>query len=151
MKTTATPIADNRLAVTAGDAAKLVGVSRSQWWRLHSAGKVPMPRYLGVKVAAMVGARARDWLAAGCPDRIVWQKQRRRTENAKAPVTLSSNEPGQDQRNRTVSIPSLNSDHLADLRCSGLTDDTICACGFYSESAPEIVGKLLKWKGPAKA
>lgn len=41
--------------------------------------------------------------------------------------------------------------HLADLRLSGLSDETIAACGFYSESDPEAVAKLLRWKYPAKA
>jgi len=34
--------------------------------------------------------------------------------------------------------------HLADLRKSGLTDATIQACGFYSETDPKKIAKLLK-------
>src|SRR5206468_1319178 len=39
--------------------------------------------------------------------------------------------------------------HRADLRASGLTDDQIARCGFYSESDPAAVAGLLGWKGPA--
>jgi P4 family phage/plasmid primase-like protien len=36
--------------------------------------------------------------------------------------------------------------HLADLRKSGLTAETISACDFYSVQAPATVQKLLRWK-----
>jgi hypothetical protein len=39
--------------------------------------------------------------------------------------------------------------HLADLRGSGLTDETIAAAGLYSEHDPAAVGRLLGWPGPA--
>lgn len=48
-------------------------------------------------------------------------------------------------------MPTLLPQHLADLHASGLTDDTIAACGYFSESDPEAIGKLLNWKSPAKS
>jgi hypothetical protein len=45
--------------------------------------------------------------------------------------------------------PRLLPQHLADLRDSGLSDSQIAACGFYSESAPAAVAKVLGWKRPA--
>ncbi len=43
----------------------------------------------------------------------------------------------------------IHPDHLADLRASGLSDEQIRDCGFYSESDPSTVSKLLNWKHPA--
>lgn len=40
-------------------------------------------------------------------------------------------------------LPRLLPQHLADLRASGLSDDQIERCGFYSESDPAAVAKLL--------
>lgn len=40
--------------------------------------------------------------------------------------------------------------HLADLLGSGLTDANIAELGFYSESDPQQVAKLLRWGYPAK-
>jgi putative DNA primase/helicase len=36
--------------------------------------------------------------------------------------------------------------HLADLRASGLSDEQIIACGFYSLQAPESIRQRLQWK-----
>jgi predicted DNA-binding transcriptional regulator AlpA len=62
------------LAVSAEGAARLCGVSRSQWWKLHSAGKVPLPVYLGSKAPRWRVDELRAWLAAGCPNRQEWQR-----------------------------------------------------------------------------
>jgi hypothetical protein len=40
--------------------------------------------------------------------------------------------------------------HLADLRASGLSDETITACRFRSVIDPAEAARLLGWKGPAK-
>jgi predicted DNA-binding transcriptional regulator AlpA len=59
------------LAVGAKAAARLCGVSRSLWYSLDSAARVPE----GVRLA---GRRVwpldelRDWLRAGCPSRDRW-------------------------------------------------------------------------------
>jgi hypothetical protein len=46
------------------------------------------------------------------------------------------------------SLPNLLPDHLADLRNSGLSDQQIGACGYYSLSDPTQVARLLNWKQP---
>lgn len=69
-------VAAERLALTAKDAAALVGVSRSFWWKLHAAGKVPLPIYLGSKAPRWRVEELRAWLAAGAPDRQTWQRMR---------------------------------------------------------------------------
>ena len=46
-------------------------------------------------------------------------------------------------------IETLLPRHLADLRASGLSDDQIRACGFFSATDPATVAKLLGWKTPA--
>lgn len=74
METTKTCIESERLALPAKDAAGLLGISRAQWWKLHSAGKVPMPVRLGTKAPRWRVEELRQWLAAGCPDRQTWQR-----------------------------------------------------------------------------
>ncbi|MCH8851419.1 MAG: AlpA family phage regulatory protein [Planctomycetes bacterium] len=66
------------LALSAPDAARLCGVSRSQWWKLHSAGKIPLPVRLGTRAPRWRVDELREWLAAGCPDRAAWERTRRR-------------------------------------------------------------------------
>jgi predicted DNA-binding transcriptional regulator AlpA len=64
------------LAVDASAAAAMFGVSRAQWWKLHSAGKVPLPVYaLGSKAPRWRVDELRDWWAAGAPDRQTWEKR----------------------------------------------------------------------------
>ncbi len=65
------------LAVAADGAARLCGVSRSQWWKLHSQGKVPLPVRLGSKAPRWYVDELNAWLAAGCPDRKTWQQMRK--------------------------------------------------------------------------
>lgn len=74
METPTTPIDAGKLAFTANDAASRLGISRAQFWKLHSAGKVPRPIYLGAKAPRWLAAELRDWLAAGAPDRLAWEK-----------------------------------------------------------------------------
>jgi predicted DNA-binding transcriptional regulator AlpA len=62
-------------AVNAAGAAQLAGVSRSQWWKLYSAGKVPAPVYLGSKAPRWRVDELREWLAAGAPDLVTWQRR----------------------------------------------------------------------------
>jgi predicted DNA-binding transcriptional regulator AlpA len=73
-----TPATDRSapLAVSATDAAALVGVSRAQWWKLHAAGKVPLPVYLGSRAPRWRVDELRDWLAAGAPNRQTWERTR---------------------------------------------------------------------------
>jgi len=41
--------------------------------------------------------------------------------------------------------------HLADLRRSGLSDETIEVNGIYSEINPTVIARILNWSSPAKA
>ena len=61
-------------AVAASGAARLCGISESQFWKLHSAGKVPLPVYLGAKAPRWRVDELKLWLAASCPDRATWQR-----------------------------------------------------------------------------
>lgn len=63
-----------RLAVSATDAANLLGISRAQLWKLHACGKLPLPARLGSKKPVWVVEELRAWLAAGAPDRQTWQR-----------------------------------------------------------------------------
>jgi predicted DNA-binding transcriptional regulator AlpA len=51
------------------DAARLLGISRSQFFKLHASGKLPMPAKLGARAPRWLVQELREWLAAGCPDR----------------------------------------------------------------------------------
>lgn len=59
------------MVVDARDAAKLCGIGRSTWLRLHAAGKTPAPVRLGRSVRWRT-AELRAWLIAGCPSRVRW-------------------------------------------------------------------------------
>jgi excisionase family DNA binding protein len=76
MNTPATSVDSERLAVTARDAARLLGISRAQIYRLHSSGRLPLPQYFGTRAPRWSVAELRAWLAAGCPDRQTWQALR---------------------------------------------------------------------------
>jgi predicted DNA-binding transcriptional regulator AlpA len=63
------------LLIDAKALADLLSVSPATVWRLHSAGKVPMP----LKLAGSTRWRLdeiRQWLDAGLPDRKTWQALR---------------------------------------------------------------------------
>ncbi len=64
-------------ALAAADAALLLGVSRSLFFKMHSAGKVPVPVYLTPRCPRWRRAELLAWLAAGCPDRLTWTKLRK--------------------------------------------------------------------------
>ena len=74
METRKTNIERERLLVSAKDAARLLDISRAQLWKLHSQGKIPMPVRLGTRAPRWRMDELRAWLAAGCPDRLTWQK-----------------------------------------------------------------------------
>ena len=76
MATAKTSIDLAPLALPAKDAAKLLGISRAQFWKLHASGKIPLPVYLGSKAPRWRAEELREWLAAGCPDRQSWQRIR---------------------------------------------------------------------------
>lgn len=74
MDTPSTPLDAKHLAYSPADAARLLGVSRAQFWKLHAAGRLPAPVYLGAKAPRWVADELRAWLAAGAPDRQSWLK-----------------------------------------------------------------------------
>ena len=61
----------------AAAAATALGVSRSQFWRLHSAGRLPMPVRLGQRCPRWRADELRAWTAAGCPDRETWESTKK--------------------------------------------------------------------------
>lgn len=63
-------------ALPAADAARLLGVSRATFFKLHSAGRVPLPVYLTPRCPRWRRSELLAWLGAGCPDRQTWQRMR---------------------------------------------------------------------------
>jgi predicted DNA-binding transcriptional regulator AlpA len=60
------------LLVDAKEAARICGISEASWYRLKSAGKLPLPVRLGGRVLWRV-EELRRWTVAGCPDLRTWQ------------------------------------------------------------------------------
>jgi predicted DNA-binding transcriptional regulator AlpA len=65
------PGSPNPLQVPAAAAARLAGVSKATWHRLHAAAKVPAPNRLGGRVLWRLD-ELHAWIQAGCPDRTTW-------------------------------------------------------------------------------
>jgi predicted DNA-binding transcriptional regulator AlpA len=63
-----------QLALSPTDAARLLGVSRATFFKMHSSGKLPMPVYLTPRTPRWVKAELVAWLTAGAPDRLTWTK-----------------------------------------------------------------------------
>ncbi len=63
-------------ALPAAEAAALLGISRSMFFKMHSAGKVPSPVYLSPRCPRWRRSELLDWLTAGAPDRFTWTKLR---------------------------------------------------------------------------
>jgi predicted DNA-binding transcriptional regulator AlpA len=66
------PFAVEALQVPDTVAARLAGVSRATWWRLHAAAKTPAAVKLGRK-RLWNRAELEAWIAAKCPDRQTWE------------------------------------------------------------------------------
>ncbi len=66
------------LLVPASEAAAMLSVSRTKFYELHSAGRVPMPIRFDKRVLWRV-EELRLWVQAGCPARIQWEKQKQIT------------------------------------------------------------------------
>ena len=64
------------LAVGAADAAKMLGISRSSWLGMVSAGRAPGGIRLGRRVVWRVEELS-DWLKTGAPTRDAWDRQRK--------------------------------------------------------------------------
>ena len=65
-------IAPAPLLLDARAAAGLCGVSRSTWYVLHAAGRIPLPRRLG-RAVRWDRRELEAWTAAGCPSRDRWE------------------------------------------------------------------------------
>jgi predicted DNA-binding transcriptional regulator AlpA len=69
------PLAVEALQVPDTVAARLAGVSRATWWRLHAAAKTPAAVKLGRK-RLWNRAELEAWIAAKCPGRREWEAMR---------------------------------------------------------------------------
>jgi predicted DNA-binding transcriptional regulator AlpA len=76
MRTSSTAEDVGKLALAAVDAAAVLGISRAQFWKLHSSGRLPAPVYLGTKAPRWRLDELRRWLDAGAPERSRWEKIR---------------------------------------------------------------------------
>jgi predicted DNA-binding transcriptional regulator AlpA len=66
------------LALVAREAASVLGVSYSQFWNLHTHGRLPSPVRLGAKKPVWVLEELRNWLASGAPPRDVWESMKQK-------------------------------------------------------------------------
>ena len=66
------------LLLSAVEAARLLGVSRSKFYSMHAAGLVPLPVFLGGCVRWPVD-ELRAWVKAGCVSREQWQAMKRQS------------------------------------------------------------------------
>lgn len=60
------------LLVSAREAAQLLSVSRSHFYKLHSSGRVPLPVSLG-RAVRWSRRELEDWVNAGGPPRHKWE------------------------------------------------------------------------------
>jgi len=68
------------LAVPADQAAKMCGVSRATWWKLHLAKQIPLPVRLTQRTPRWIVSELRDWMGAGCPSRDDWENMKKKTD-----------------------------------------------------------------------
>lgn len=61
------------ILVDAATTAKLLGISRSSFFRLLSMEAVPEPVLLGGKIGRWRLAELLEWIEAGCPPRSFWK------------------------------------------------------------------------------
>ncbi len=76
MSTTANSPEPDRLALPAGEVAKLLAISERHLWALNSSGRLPRPVRLG-RAVRWSAEELRDWIAAGAPERTRWEAMRR--------------------------------------------------------------------------
>lgn len=58
----------DKLLLSAGEAASVLGISRSALYALHSSGRLPLPVKLGRRTLWRA-EELRNWTRAGCPTR----------------------------------------------------------------------------------
>ncbi len=68
--------AHETLLMDAAETARTLGLGRSTFWRLHSAGKVPLPVRLGRRTLWRRD-EIEAWVRAGCPPRSKWEATKR--------------------------------------------------------------------------
>jgi predicted DNA-binding transcriptional regulator AlpA len=61
------------LLLKAEDAAGVLGMSRAEFYKLHSAAKVPRPLKLTGKLVRWRRDELAAWVTAGCPNREKWE------------------------------------------------------------------------------
>lgn len=69
---------EDAVLITAAEAARLCGLGRSTWWRLHSSGQVPMPVKVG-RATRWLRSEVLRWIEAGCPSRARWETLKERS------------------------------------------------------------------------
>ena len=62
----------DKLLLSGAEAAALCSVSRSLWWSMHSAGKIPLPLKLNNRTL-WSREELRDWIKMGCVSRERWE------------------------------------------------------------------------------
>jgi prophage regulatory protein len=70
---TISPAASDAKLVNAADAARICGISRTLWFDLRAAGRVPKPLRLGRRVL-WNRDELDQWMAAGCPPHHEWAR-----------------------------------------------------------------------------
>ena len=66
--------AADRLALSAAELARKLGISERHLWAMHKSGRLgPEPLRWG-RVTRWVSAEVSDWLAHGAPERAAWQQ-----------------------------------------------------------------------------
>lgn len=62
------------LLLDAGEAARLLGIGRSTFYRLDETGGVPRGVHIG-RMRRWRSDELRAWIAAGCPARVRWEER----------------------------------------------------------------------------
>jgi predicted DNA-binding transcriptional regulator AlpA len=77
MDATATSVDSPKLTLTPEDFAAALSISRSQFFKQQSAGKIgPTPVYFGARAPRYLRSEVEEWLRAGAPNRLTWQRLR---------------------------------------------------------------------------
>jgi excisionase family DNA binding protein len=63
---------DKPLLLRAPEAAALLGTSVRTWRTWNATGKIPRPMHIG-RMVLWRPDELKAWIAAGCPDRVVWE------------------------------------------------------------------------------
>lgn len=64
------------LLIDARDAARLLGISRSSFWSLLAAGRVPPPVFRAGRVVRWNRQEIESWVSSGCPVVDRWREEK---------------------------------------------------------------------------